>query len=113
MVRHLRPLGEARLGGTDVETPVDLHAVGAHDLSAHALTDAQRQLALARCARADHGQHGLTHRRPTLRSSSAYEVNETIGRPCGQCPAKSVPSRAASSACASAAEIASPARIEA
>ena len=59
------------------------------------------------------GEQRHAHRLPTLRSSSAYEVNDTIGRPCGQWPAKSVPSSAASSAFASMASIGSPARSEA
>src|SRR4051812_13775840 len=111
-----RPLFGAGLARADLEVPVHLHAVRAHDLALVLLTQRDRERRFSRCGGADHDPErffrAVHQRRPTLRSNSAQLRNVTTGRPWGQWPAKSASSRASSKALASLAVSASPARIE-
>ena len=57
-MRRARSLFERRFSRADIEVPVDLHAVGAHDLAAEALGERDGELGLAGRGRPDDHDQG-------------------------------------------------------
>ena len=57
MMGYCCKLLRSRLGGGNVHTPIDLHGVGGHDLSAVCLCQGDAQGCLAGCGRANHRQN--------------------------------------------------------
>jgi hypothetical protein len=117
VVRDLGAQRAARLGGADVEAPVHLHRVGAHDLGARAAGDLAGELGLAGARRPDDRDDPRLRRahprRRKRRSSSARSSAVAIGRPCGQFGNQISASRSAWSAATARASSRSPLRTAA